>query len=73
MEETLILHLQNFFPEMLINIVDGTAPNNGRVQISVDGNVGSVCSYGWGEKDTDVFCRQLGYTLVDFSVYKKAK
>ena len=44
-----------------IRLVDGTAPNNGRVEVCFDRTWGSVCDNSWGTKDARVVCRQLGY------------
>ena len=44
--------------------MEGSGPHTGRVQISVDGVFGSVCAYGWGEKDAEVFCREKGYRSI---------
>ena len=52
---------QTISAEIKLDIVEGSGPHTGRVQITVDGVSGSVCGYGWGEKDAEVFCREKGY------------
>lgn len=44
-------------------MVNGTTPTNGRVQISLDGQVGSICGFSYfSDPAADVLCRQLNYT-----------
>ena len=40
-------------------MVDGGAPNRGRVEINVGGVWGTVCDDGWGIYDAQVVCRML--------------
>ncbi|XP_038048478.1 deleted in malignant brain tumors 1 protein-like isoform X2 [Patiria miniata] len=44
-----------------IRLVGGTSPLNGRVEILVNGQWGTVCDDGWGISDAQVVCRELGY------------
>jgi len=44
-----------------VRLVDGRHPAQGRVEIRVDGEWGTICSYGWGQNDANTICRQLGY------------
>ena len=39
----------------------GNARNEGRLEILVGGEVGTVCDDGWGMEEAEVACRQLGY------------
>ena len=60
--------------ETEVRLINGTTPDDGRVEICLDGFWGSVCGDGWDYRDADVVCRQLGYDgfepqyLFDFSV-----
>ena len=45
-----------------IRLTDGGSPNQGRVEVSVNGMWGSVCSNGWDIKEAEVVCRILNFT-----------
>ena len=42
-----------------LRLVNGTAPTNGRLEVTVNGTAGSVCNYG-NDEVAGVACRQLG-------------
>ncbi|XP_006817471.2 scavenger receptor cysteine-rich domain superfamily protein-like [Saccoglossus kowalevskii] len=44
-----------------IRLVNGNLPNQGRVEVMHQGQWGTVCEAGFGNKTVDVICRQLGY------------
>ena len=48
-----------------MRLVDGSVPSEGRVEVCVDGQWGTVCvrrhQYYWNEVNTNVVCKQLGY------------
>ncbi|XP_019633514.1 PREDICTED: soluble scavenger receptor cysteine-rich domain-containing protein SSC5D-like [Branchiostoma belcheri] len=44
-----------------LQLVGGSSPNEGRVEVFHEGTWESVCQAGWDLEDADVVCRQLGY------------
>ena len=50
-----------------VGLVNGTSNSefvDGRVEICIDGVIGTVCDDFWGNMDASVVCRQLGYSVV---------
>lgn len=46
-----------------LRLVDGSAPYEGRVEVCINDQWGTVCDSFWGSNDNaQVVCRQLGYT-----------
>ncbi len=46
-----------------VRLVNGSVPNEGRVEVCVSSIWGTVCdAVEWGREDAEVVCRQLGYT-----------
>lgn len=40
----------------------GETPGAGRVEVNISGSWSTVCNNGWSLTETDVVCKQLGYT-----------
>ena len=45
-----------------IRLSDGRTDLEGRVEICLDNEWGTVCDDGWEEEDASVVCRQLGFS-----------
>ncbi|XP_076831295.1 neurotrypsin isoform X2 [Brachyhypopomus gauderio] len=51
----------------LLRLVDGESRREGRVEVFMEGQWGSVCDDGWNDVNAGVVCRQLGFVGVSKS------
>ncbi|XP_056639840.1 protein bark beetle [Diorhabda sublineata] len=50
-------------PKVPIRLLGGNTETEGRLQIKVNNQWGTVCNYGWTIKNAALVCHQLGYVL----------
>ncbi len=51
-------------PEGGVRLVDGATYTEGRVEICINNEWGSVCNQSWDIADANVVCRQLGLRTI---------
>ncbi|CAH0560148.1 unnamed protein product [Brassicogethes aeneus] len=53
-------------PKIPIRLLGGNTETEGRLQIKVNNQWGTVCNYGWTIENAALVCQQLGYVLNPF-------
>ena len=56
-----------------IRLKNGSTSSNGRVELCLNGDWGTVCDDGWTAVDANVACGQLGYSRSGMPKKKKKK
>ena len=60
---TLLDHPRDNVTEAGVRLVGGRTVREGRLQVQVDGQWGTVCDFGWTIKSAAVACQQMGFVL----------
>lgn len=55
-----------------VRLSDGVSPNQGRVEVFVEGTWQSTCDFWWTIAEATVVCRMLGFSLASGVTYKSA-
>ena len=53
-----------------IKLTGGKSSNEGDVQMCVNGTWGYICGWEWSYSNTNVVCKQLGYTATHCKILK---
>ena len=53
-----------------IRLVGGVTEREGRVEICLQNQWGTVCDNGWGASDSKVACRQLGFNANGLLIFE---
>ena len=55
-----------------VRLVSGQDESEGRVEVCINGEWGTVCDNGWSRQDAEVVCQQLGFDSTGRSLYSDA-
>lgn len=54
-----------------VRLIDGSKENEGRVEVLIHGQWGTICHNSWDNLDANIVCKQLGYTAAK-NIYHNA-
>ena len=52
-----------------VRLAGGSSDAEGRVEVYINGVWGAVCGFFWDSPNSEVVCRQLGYSVVNCTYY----
>ncbi|KAK9738697.1 Scavenger receptor cysteine-rich domain [Popillia japonica] len=64
--DTEIVEVESKVP---VRLLGGKVDTEGRLQVKIDGEWGTVCNYNWNIKDAALVCHQLGLALNPYDWY----
>ena len=61
MPDDIVYSAFSYFFAQIYRLRAGPLPHIGRVEVKRDGAWGTICDQGWGYRDANIVCRNLGY------------